>query len=81
MTLRNVTITLDEETARWVRIEAARQDTSVSKLVGALLRRQMDDEQEYERAFQSFLSRGARTLKDGAGYPRRDELHDRAGLR
>ena len=30
--MRNVTITLDEETARWARVEAAMRGTSVSRL-------------------------------------------------
>ena len=36
--LRNVTVTLEEEVAQWARIEAARHDTSVSRLLGALLK-------------------------------------------
>lgn len=36
--LRNVKVVLDEEVARWARMEASRQDTSVSGLVGAILR-------------------------------------------
>jgi hypothetical protein len=32
--LRNVTVTLEEPVARWPRIEAARKDTSVSRLLG-----------------------------------------------
>ncbi|HET9672657.1 MAG TPA: hypothetical protein VFQ40_07390 [Actinomycetota bacterium] len=31
--MKNVTVTLDDETARWVRIEAARRDESVSSLL------------------------------------------------
>lgn len=36
--LRNVTVTLEEDVAQWARIEAARHDTSVSRLLGALLK-------------------------------------------
>jgi hypothetical protein len=36
--LRNVTVTLEEDVAQWARIEAARRDTSVSKLLGELLK-------------------------------------------
>jgi hypothetical protein len=36
--LRNVTVTLEEDVALWARIEAARRDTSVSRLLGALLK-------------------------------------------
>ena len=39
--LRNVTVTLEEEVAQWARIEAARQDSSVSRLLGALLKERM----------------------------------------
>lgn len=36
--LRNVTVTLEEDVAQWARIEAARRDTSVSRLLGDLLK-------------------------------------------
>ena len=39
--LRNVTVTLEEEVARWARVEAARQDVSVSRLLGSLLKELM----------------------------------------
>jgi len=39
--LRNVTVTLEEEVARWARVEAARRNTSVSRLLGALLKENM----------------------------------------
>jgi hypothetical protein len=39
--LRNITVTLEEDVAQWARIEAARRDTSVSRLLGALLRERL----------------------------------------
>ena len=39
--LRNITITLEEELARWARIEAARSDTSVSRLLAEILRERL----------------------------------------
>jgi hypothetical protein len=39
--LRNVTVTLEEDVAKWARIEAAKQDTSVSRLLGTLLKERM----------------------------------------
>jgi hypothetical protein len=39
--LRNVTVTLEEDVARWARIEAARRDTSVSQLLASLLKERM----------------------------------------
>jgi hypothetical protein len=78
---RNVTITLDEETARWARIEAARRDTSVSRLVGELLAAHMKAETSYEASMEAFLSRRPRNLKRRGTYPRRAEVHERARLR
>jgi hypothetical protein len=77
---RNVTITLDDETARWARVEAARQDTSVSRFVGALLRERMEAQQEYGEARDRYLARPAAVLSDPrCAYPSRDELHARPG--
>jgi hypothetical protein len=39
--LRNVTVTLEEDVAQWARIEAARQDTSVSRMLGEILKERM----------------------------------------
>lgn len=73
-----MTIVLDDETARWARIEAARQDTSVSKLVGAMLQERMRREDAYERAKRSYLSRGPFSMSDpGDRYPTRDEIYER----
>ena len=76
--VRNVTITLDEETARWARIEAARQDTSVSRWVGELLEERRRNTIDYERAQRSYLQRAGVTLRrPDTPLPSRDELHER----
>ena len=76
--MKNVTITLDKETARWARIRAAEQNTSVSRLVGEMLRDQMRDEEAYRLAMQEYLGLEPKMLKNaGTGYPRRDDLHER----
>jgi len=73
-----VTISLDEETARWARIEAARRDTSLSRFVGDLLRKQMTEPEAYQRAQQSYLNRGPLVLRGpGQRYPTREEVHQR----
>ncbi|MDP2497432.1 MAG: hypothetical protein Q8W44_05485 [Candidatus Palauibacterales bacterium] len=79
MARRNVTITLDEETAEWARIEAARRDTSMSRLVGSLLHEHMLRERNYESAKREFLSSEPKRLKRSGGYPDRDEVHSRDG--
>ena len=76
--MKNVTITLDEKVARWVKIRAADQNASVSYLVGELLRQRMLDDEKYLAAMEQYLSHPPRKLrKPGAKYPSREELHAR----
>ena len=80
--LRNVTITLDEETARWARVEAARRDTSVSRFVAELLQERRLGGDEYESARQRYLAQEPGShRRQGQKLPSRDELHDRDALR
>lgn len=80
--MKNVTVTLDEETALWARLEAARRDISVSSLIRQLLVDEMGGRVAYEGAKSRYLARQPSPLsKKGQRYPRREALHDRAGLR
>jgi hypothetical protein len=78
--LRNVTVTLEEEVALWARLEAARHDTSVSRLLGGILRQRMMETDNYEKAKRRYLSRPA-FLKSDGNYLSREEVHDRDRLR
>ena len=76
--MRNVTITLDDDTAKWVRIEAAKADTSVSRWIGQLLDQQRRHTAEYDSARDSYVSRQIQPLKSNdARYPTRDDVHQR----
>lgn len=77
---KNVTVTLDQDVARWARIEAAKLDTSVSKMLGDFLKERMTEEQSYERAMKYALSRKPFLKTDGR-YISREEAHDRSRLR
>lgn len=79
--MRNVTIALEEDVARWIRVWAAEHDTSVSRFVGDLLKAKMTNEREYRRAQKRFMGRSSKLLKASGTYPRRDELHERDLLR
>lgn len=79
--MRNVTVTLEEKVLRWARIQAARGDTSVSRLIGDMLERRMQAEETYGRAMRRFLARKPVPLKESGGYPSRQELHDRSHVR
>jgi hypothetical protein len=78
--LRNITITLDEAAAGWARVEAARQDTSVSGLLAGILKERMREEDAYPAAMRRALARPA-FLKTDSRYLSREALHDRSRLR
>jgi hypothetical protein len=61
----NITVTLDEQVARWARMEAARKETSVSRLLGGILRKHMLEKDGYEAAMRRALARKAFYKTDG----------------
>jgi hypothetical protein len=80
--MRNMTITLDEDVAHWARVAAAKRETSVSRLVGEMLRDRMRSEEAYEEARRQFFAVEPRPLRAGdTPLPSREEIHDRTGLR
>jgi plasmid stability protein len=80
--MKNVTITLDDETAAWARVFAAEHNTSVSRIVGEMLQERMRGHREYEQAMRRYLSRRpAKLNRGGKHYPSRNQLHDRDRLR
>ena len=78
--LRNVTVTLEEQVARWARIEAAEKDISVSRLLGEILKERMLDNDGYEAAMRRALARKPFLKSDGR-YLSREEAHGRSRLR
>ena len=75
--LKNITITVSEEAARWARRKAAEENTSVSKLVGRMLENQMRLTDEYWRAFSRWRKIGSMKGIDAAGRLSREEAHER----
>jgi tetrahydromethanopterin S-methyltransferase subunit B len=78
--LRNVTVTLTEDAARWARLEAAKADTSVSRLLGQILEERMAQQDQYAKAMKRALARKPFFTSAGK-YPSREDIHDRAGIR
>lgn len=74
--LRNITVTLDEQVARWARVEAARKETSVSRLLGGILRECMLEKDGYEAAMRRALARKP-FLKTDGHYLSREKAHAR----
>ncbi len=76
--MKNVTITLEEDVARWARVWAAEHDTSVSRILGESLKEKMHKERNYARAQARYFARSAQALKaPGEKYPIRNELYER----
>ena len=75
--MRNVTVTMEESVAEWARLEAARRNTSVSKLIGEMLGEKMRHDDAYERAMREALE--FRSFGRSSGpYLTRDEIYDRS---
>lgn len=54
--MKNITITMDDAAAEWVRVEAAKRGTSVSRLVGEWLGEKMRQEDAYAQAMREALA-------------------------
>lgn len=74
---KNITIKISDEAALWARRKAAEENTSLSRLVGQMLERQMRLTDEYWRAFERWKSKRPRAATGAAGRLSREELHER----
>jgi hypothetical protein len=80
--VKNVTVTLDEKTAAWARVYAARRNMSLSRFLAEILDAKMRESRDYDRAMRRYLARKPARLSGVADrYPAREELHDRRNLR
>jgi uncharacterized protein YecE (DUF72 family) len=72
--VKNVTVSMDDAVAEWARLEAARRNTSVSRLLGELLAEKMRHDDAYQRALQDWQHRERSWSSDGQPYPGRGVL-------
>ena len=80
--MKKVKIVLDEKTAAWTCVHAARRNLSVSRFVGEVLRERMRESREYDAAMKRFLSKAPFPLTGPPQrYPKREELYDRPVFR
>jgi hypothetical protein len=76
--MKNVTITLDENTAARARVKAAERSMSLSRYIGELLRKELRHDDAYEAAYRAWRARKPFPLKGPPQpYPKREELYDR----
>ena len=79
--MKNITITLDDDTAARARIHAAARGMSLSRYVGDVLRRELRSG-EYESAYRDWRAAGPLPLAGSVEpWPAREEIHDRPVLR
>jgi hypothetical protein len=74
---RNVTIKISDEAILWARRKAADENTSVSRLIGEMLERQMRLTDGYRQAFEHWKSNRPLAAKGAAERLSREELHER----
>ena len=80
--MKNVTVTLDEETFAKARIRAAERNMSLSRFMSELLARELSHDDAYEAAYRGWRAARPFALKGAPQrYPKREELYDRPVLR
>ena len=72
--MKNVTVTMQDSVAEWARMEAARQNTSVSRLLGELLAEKMQHDDLYARAMREALASSCCIFSASNSPSRRDTL-------
>ena len=78
-----MTISLDEDLARWARVRAAECDTSLSQLLGDVLRAEMEkdaaaERDDYHQAMRRFFAIKPKRLRaPGERLPTREQMHER----
>ena len=76
--MKNVTVTLDEQTAARARVQAAERKMSLSRYVGEVLRKELRQADEYEAAHRAWRKSKPFPLKGAPqAYPKRDEIYER----
>lgn len=80
--MKNVTVTLDEDTAEKARVQAAERKMSLSRYIGEVLRKELGQDDAYEAAYRDWRNCKPFPLKGPPQpYPKREELYDRPVLR
>ena len=75
--MKNVTVAIPEDLARWARHWAAEHESSVSGLLSRLLQEKREKESLYQTSMDRFLSNSGEVLSDGSALPSRDSLYER----
>ncbi len=74
---KNITIRISAEAALWARRKAAEENTSVSRLVGQMLEKQMRESDSYREAYERFKTYRPSARLGAAQRLTREEVHER----
>ena len=77
MAKTNVTLKIDSQLLKRIKILAAEEDTSISALMVTLLEEKLNEKSDYERAKQRALLRMTQGFDLGGRPLSRDEIHER----
>ncbi len=76
--MKNITLSIPDDIARWARVWAAEHDTSVSKMLSGFLEEKMNEEVIYKKAMTSFLAKEPVPLRNNKDpLPSREDLYGR----
>ena len=78
--MKNVTVSMDDAVLAWVRVKAARENTSVSRYLGQLIEQARARDSSYESAMRAALKFQHLPMPEGARYLSRAEAGNRAAL-
>ena len=73
--MKNVTITMEDAVADWVRIEAAKRNSSVSRMLGEMVADKLRHYDAYERAMHEWQADTSSFNSNGQPYPAREEIY------
>jgi hypothetical protein len=79
--MKNVTVTMNEDTLEWVRIKAARDNASISQYLGELVEQARAREGAYERSMRAALKFQPLPFPKNTRYLSREEANTRASIR
>ncbi|MBW1981734.1 MAG: hypothetical protein JRJ12_10995 [Deltaproteobacteria bacterium] len=75
---QNITLSLEKEIIRKGKVLAAQKDTSVSKMLGEMLRRELEKEEQYEAARRNALQNLKKGFHLGGAITwKREDLYER----
>jgi hypothetical protein len=74
--MKNVTVSMEDSVADWARMEAARRNTSVSRMLGELLAEKMRQNDAYDRNMREAIQFKDWGVAEG-GFLTRDEANAR----